>query len=507
MRLGGGCWALLIVGVLGLAAALAQAPTTPRGPDERRPRCAVAAVIDRKGTARPRRRRAGRGRRDHRRPTPTARRSATVETDEDGDCERRAARARAVHGHARPRLAARRTSACRGRGRRRRSSSTRAAAGPADLRPSATGERGGHGVDASTRLPQLLFEGIKLRPDHRHHRRRPVADLRHHRAHQLRPRRAGHLRARSSPGTSTSTCGIHLIPAAVLAIVVGGRHRRRCIDTRPLAPAAPPGHGPRGDDGRLDRPGARCCATSSSSCSAALRGRSPIRGPGRRSSSGRSRIAPQDLLDHRPVDRSCSSAWPRSCSTRASARPCGPWPTTPTWPPRRASTSTGSSCFVWALGGGLAALGGVLFGPAASRCSFEMGFQLLLLMFAGITLGGLGTAYGALVGQPRRRPVHARCRRSGSRSELKNVGALVVLDRRAAGPAAGHPRPGRAGRVGAAPWTGHHHRQRAVAAIASARRRRLRPRRHRPEPALRLHRPAQLRPGRLRGRRRLRASP
>lgn len=27
-----------------------------------------------------------------------------------------------------------------------------------------------------------------------------------------------------------------------------------------------------------------------------------------------------------------------------------------------------------------------------------MGFKLLLLMFAGIILGGLGTAYGALVG-------------------------------------------------------------------------------------------------------------
>jgi neutral amino acid transport system permease protein len=30
--------------------------------------------------------------------------------------------------------------------------------------------------------------------------------------------------------------------------------------------------------------------------------------------------------------------------------------------------------------------------------SWQMGFQLLLLMFAGVTLGGLGTAYGALVG-------------------------------------------------------------------------------------------------------------
>lgn len=53
--------------------------------------------------------------------------------------------------------------------------------------------------------------------------------------------------------------------------------------------------------------------------------------------------------------------------------------------------------FVWMLGGGLATLGGVLFGLSDS-VSWDMGFQLLLLMFAGVTLGGLGTAYGALVG-------------------------------------------------------------------------------------------------------------
>ncbi|MFX1757824.1 branched-chain amino acid ABC transporter permease [Rhodococcus sp. As11] len=56
--------------------------------------------------------------------------------------------------------------------------------------------------------------------------------------------------------------------------------------------------------------------------------------------------------------------------------------------------------FVWGLGGGLAALGGVLFGLSelGGRVQWEMGFKLLLLMFAGIILGGLGTAYGALVG-------------------------------------------------------------------------------------------------------------
>lgn len=53
--------------------------------------------------------------------------------------------------------------------------------------------------------------------------------------------------------------------------------------------------------------------------------------------------------------------------------------------------------FVWVLGGALAALGGVLLG-LSDQVQWDMGFRLLLLMFAGVTLGGLGTAYGALVG-------------------------------------------------------------------------------------------------------------
>jgi branched-subunit amino acid ABC-type transport system permease component len=52
---------------------------------------------------------------------------------------------------------------------------------------------------------------------------------------------------------------------------------------------------------------------------------------------------------------------------------------------------------VWMMGGGLAALGGVLLG-LSDQVQWDMGFRLLLLMFAGVTLGGLGTAYGALVG-------------------------------------------------------------------------------------------------------------
>ncbi|MCB0994532.1 MAG: branched-chain amino acid ABC transporter permease [Acidimicrobiales bacterium] len=52
---------------------------------------------------------------------------------------------------------------------------------------------------------------------------------------------------------------------------------------------------------------------------------------------------------------------------------------------------------VWIIGAGLAALGGVFLGSVVN-VDWLMGFQLLLLMFAAVVLGGLGTAYGAMVG-------------------------------------------------------------------------------------------------------------
>jgi branched-chain amino acid transport system permease protein len=52
---------------------------------------------------------------------------------------------------------------------------------------------------------------------------------------------------------------------------------------------------------------------------------------------------------------------------------------------------------VWFFGAALAGLGGVLQAHDQSL-KFDFGFRLLLLMFAGITLGGLGTAFGAFVG-------------------------------------------------------------------------------------------------------------
>lgn len=52
---------------------------------------------------------------------------------------------------------------------------------------------------------------------------------------------------------------------------------------------------------------------------------------------------------------------------------------------------------VWILGGALAALGGVFYGLEYG-IRWDMGFALLLLMFAAVTLGGLGNPFGALVG-------------------------------------------------------------------------------------------------------------
>jgi len=51
----------------------------------------------------------------------------------------------------------------------------------------------------------------------------------------------------------------------------------------------------------------------------------------------------------------------------------------------------------WVLAGGLAALGGVLYG-LTQQVVWDMGFTLLLTMFTAVILGGLGSAYGAMAG-------------------------------------------------------------------------------------------------------------
>jgi len=53
--------------------------------------------------------------------------------------------------------------------------------------------------------------------------------------------------------------------------------------------------------------------------------------------------------------------------------------------------------YVWLVGGVLAAIGGVLYGLEIG-VQWDMGFRLLLLMFAAVTLGGLGNPFGAILG-------------------------------------------------------------------------------------------------------------
>lgn len=53
---------------------------------------------------------------------------------------------------------------------------------------------------------------------------------------------------------------------------------------------------------------------------------------------------------------------------------------------------------VWIIGSGLAGLSGVFFGLVFNGINWFTGGQMLLLFFAAVTLGGLGTAFGAFVG-------------------------------------------------------------------------------------------------------------
>jgi neutral amino acid transport system permease protein len=53
---------------------------------------------------------------------------------------------------------------------------------------------------------------------------------------------------------------------------------------------------------------------------------------------------------------------------------------------------------VWTLAAGLAGLSGVMLGLVLNGVNWMTGLQILLLMFAAVTLGGLGTSFGALVG-------------------------------------------------------------------------------------------------------------
>jgi neutral amino acid transport system permease protein len=80
---------------------------------------------------------------------------------------------------------------------------------------------------------------------------------------------------------------------------------------------------------------------------------------------------------------------------------------------------------VWTVGAAIAGVAGILLAMQQS-VNYQMGFQILLLVFAGVILGGLGTAFGALVGSL---IVGLMIQLSTLfiPEEMKNVGALLVL--------------------------------------------------------------------------------
>jgi branched-chain amino acid transport system permease protein len=81
--------------------------------------------------------------------------------------------------------------------------------------------------------------------------------------------------------------------------------------------------------------------------------------------------------------------------------------------------------WVWMAGSGLAGLGGILL-ATTEDVNFEMGFRLLLLMFAGVTLGGLGTAYGALLGSLIV-GIFIQMITLVVPNDMKNIGAMAIL--------------------------------------------------------------------------------
>lgn len=80
---------------------------------------------------------------------------------------------------------------------------------------------------------------------------------------------------------------------------------------------------------------------------------------------------------------------------------------------------------VWATGAGLAGLSGVLLGMTQGF-DYQVGFKILLLVFAAVVLGGLGTVWGALVGSFII-GIFIEVSTLFIPAELKFVGALVVL--------------------------------------------------------------------------------
>jgi branched-chain amino acid transport system permease protein len=83
---------------------------------------------------------------------------------------------------------------------------------------------------------------------------------------------------------------------------------------------------------------------------------------------------------------------------------------------------------VWTMSAGLAGLSGIFYALVVSNgIRWDTGMQILLLLFAAVTLGGLGTAFGALVGSLIIGMVVELAGPLGAPGDLKYAVALGIL--------------------------------------------------------------------------------
>ena len=262
-------------------------------------------------------------------------------------------------------------------------------------------------------------------------RARPVDDLRHDGPDELRARRADHVRSagrlrRRRAARHDHIAGTNVtiaVSIVVAAIASGGL--RLAQRPGPVATAAAPRHRPGRDDGREHRPvdlpaqplpvhRRRRAPTSTPS--------SPARG---RSTSARSWSRPRTSSS----SSSRRSCWSLSCialqrtklgkATRAVADNTA------------LASATGINVdrvisVVWIVRRRCSpASPGVLLGMTQGF-DYQLGFKILLLVFAATVLGGLGTAWGAIVGALVI-GLFVEVSTLFIPAELKFVGALVVL--------------------------------------------------------------------------------
>lgn len=155
---------------------------------------------------------------------------------------------------------------------------------------------------------------------------------------------------------------------------------------------------------------------------------------------------------------------------------------------------------VWILSCAMAALSGVLLGVYLNGISWNTGATLILLMFAAVTLGGLGTANGALIGSLVIGIV-ADMSSLVIPNDMRYASALANPHHRSAGAPAGHLRQAAKGGL----IHGHHdnHLQRGGRTDRPDHSG-VRTRRHRFEHSLRHDGPDEHGPGRFHAPRRLR---